>query len=46
MRRLQIGGYGTWSGAPVVANGLWDESPLYENEGLKVGRNSTVTPIE
>ena len=29
-----------------MAKDLWGESPLYENEGLKVGRIPTVTPID
>ena len=29
-----------------MAYDLWGESPLYENEGLKVGRIPTVTPID
>ena len=29
-----------------MAYDLWGESPLYENEDLKVGRIPTVTPIE
>ena len=33
-------------GTPVMANDLWGVSPLYENEGLKVGRIPTVTPID
>ena len=33
-------------GTPGMAIDLWGESPLYENEGLKVGRIPTVTPID
>jgi hypothetical protein len=33
-------------GTPVMAYDLWGESPLYENENLKVGRIPTVTPLE
>jgi len=29
-----------------MACDLWGESPLYENEDLKVGRTPTVTPID
>ena len=29
-----------------MANDLWGASPLYENEGLKVGSIPTVTPID
>ncbi len=29
-----------------MANNLWGVIPLYENEGLKVGRIPTVTPID
>ena len=32
-------------GTPGMANNLWGVSPLYENEGLKVGSIPTVTPI-
>ena len=31
---------------PAWAGLLWGESPLYENEDLKVGRIPTVTPID
>ena len=33
-------------GTPVMAYDLWGESPLYENENLKVGRIPTVTLID
>ena len=33
-------------GTPGMAYDLWGESPLYENEDLKVGSIPTVTPIE
>jgi len=33
-------------GTPGMAHDLWGESPLYENEGLKVGSIPTVTPID
>ena len=33
-------------GTPGMAINLWGASPLYENEGLKVGSIPTVTPIE
>jgi hypothetical protein len=33
-------------GTPDMANDLWGESPLYENEGLKAGSIPTVTPID
>jgi len=33
-------------GTPGMAIDLWGESPLYENEGLKVGSLPAVTPIE
>ncbi len=29
-----------------MTNDLWGASPLYENEGLKVGSIPTVTPID
>ena len=33
-------------GTPVMAYDLWGESPLYENEDLKLGRIPTVTAID